>query len=131
MLVPVNHDHMLHLVQQLASGPSQHRLHFTDGENEGQRWGVPCLTSHSNYLLSQDSNPGLCGAWIDFSMERVGDGEHGGAVEGAPGREGGMGGVPPLSSTSLCASVSLSVSLDPPSRSLPVPLSLCLPPLCL
>lgn len=120
---------MLHLVQQAVSGPSQHRLHFTDGENEGQRRGVPCLTSHSSYLLSQDSNPGLCGAWIDFSMERVGDGEHGGAIEGALGREGGMGGIPrlefhlslrlclsfrlpgPTVSIFACASVSVSPSL--------------------
>lgn len=82
--------------------------------------------SHSGHSLSQDSNPGLCGAWIVFSMERVGDGEHGGAGRGPQGGKEGWEVSPPLSSTSLTPPFLF------PSPWTPVSvfdrLSLCLPP---
>lgn len=50
-----------------------------------------------------------------------------GSAEGPQGGKERWETPPALSSTSLCASVSLLVSLDPPSRSLSVSLSLCDP----
>ena len=83
--------------------------------------------SHGGHCLRQDSNPGLCGAWVVFSMERVGDGEYGGAERGPQGGKEGWEMSPPLSSTSLAP---LSLLLFPWT---PVAvfecLSLCLPPL--
>ena len=69
--------------------------------------------SHSGHCLRQDSNPGLCGAWIVFSTERVGDGEHGGAERGPQGGKEGWEMSPPLEFHLSSASVSPSVCLDP------------------
>lgn len=121
-LVPVNNDHTLHLVQQ-AAGEAVHSASssFHRWRERGSETGSPL--SNVTHRLSQGSNPGLCGAWIEFSTERVGDGERGGVRWGAQGGKERWETSPALSPASLCASVSFWSRW---TRRLALCLSLCL-----